>query len=468
MTPPPSSLPPSAPGTRRDFVRASALGAAGLALTGPLCGEAAPSPAAGSAAPAGDADLFARRAADFLAQVLDVAGGPGGLLISHSDFDTRRPLQEGDVAPELHQVLDSVWGKVSPKPTVADWYYGENTAWATGSVLWSQMLRYRVTGDPEALRLARKCFLDLNHIFDLCRAFEPGLMGKPHGGRGGPTTSFDQSANPILHYLHFAQHLATDAEREVARRNLRDHGDYYLRRNWVMNHHGNFTRIVDRPHPSATKYFACVHAAFDLTGETRFRDAAVAQVREVIAAGRFPWPGKRYELNFNLFYYAWLGEYWLTTSLANDADWLGHMRLYWEAAQKGLGDDGLLLDGIYDTERREFTPVKEGWEDRSPPSAGSNATARRWWRSPTGYQGRTLYSLGVAILGLMVTKHGIDPKGHEVSRRILRRIDRSGLRQCWDDGRLPTEMTPFANLFGAEFPALWMIAYWMGREQKLW
>ena len=24
------------------------------------------------------------------------------------------------------------------------------------------------------------------------------------------------------------------------------------------------------------------------------------------------------------------------------------------------------------------------------------------------------------------------------------------------------------NLFGAEFPAQWLIAYWMGREQKVW
>jgi hypothetical protein len=33
---------------------------------------------------------------------------------------------------------------------------------------------------------------------------------------------------------------------------------------------------------------------------------------------------------------------------------------------------------------------------------------------------------------------------------------------------LPPEMQPFANLFGAEFPAQWLIAYWMGREQRVW
>jgi len=29
-------------------------------------------------------------------------------------------------------------------------------------------------------------------------------------------------------------------------------------------------------------------------------------------------------------------------------------------------------------------------------------------------------------------------------------------------------MKPVANLFGAEFPAQWLVAYWMGREQHVW
>lgn len=465
-TPPPHRYSPQS--TRRDFIRTSTLGAAGLALSGTVTARAATPAAATPDAPAGDTELFAARSANYLRQVLDVARGPGGLLISHSDFDTRRPLQEGDIPPELHQVLDSVWGKASPKPTVAEWYYGENTAWATGSLLWSQMIRHRVTKESEALRIARKCFQDLNHIFDLSRPFSAGLLAKPHGGRGGDTTSFDQSANPILHYVNFAREFGTPAEQEIARRNMLDHGDFYFRRDWVMNHHGNLTRIVDKPHPSASKYFACMHAAFDMTGETRFRDAAVKQVRAVIAAGKYPWPAPMYELNFNLLYYSWLGEYWMTTSLAHDADWIGHLRVYWEAAQKGLDEEGLLLDGIYDTQKKIFTPVKEGWEDRNPPSAGSNATAQRWWRSPTGYQGRTIYSLGVAIQALIIQKRGLDLRAHEVSRKILRRMNDAGLRQCWDNGRLPPEMKPYANLFGAEFAALWLVAYWMGREQKLW
>ena len=350
---------------------------------------------------------------------------------------------------------------------MAEWYYGENTLWATGWLLWSQMIRYRVTGDAEAMTIARKCFRDLNHVFDLCRSIEPGLLGKPHGGRAGPTTSFDQSANPVLLYVQFAREYGTAEEKAQARKNLLEHGDYYLRRNWLVNHHGNHSRIVPPGHPSAMKYFACVHAAYDMTGEERFRDAAVNNVRQLIEKGLLPWPSPRYELNGNLLYYAWLGEYWSTTSLAKAADWIGNIGVYWEAAQRGLDEEGLLLDGMYDTKTKQFTPVQEGWSEQNPPSAGSKPT-RRWWRSPTGYQGRTLYTLLIAILGLLARKHGLDDRAHETSRKILLRVNPDGLRQCWDNGRLPPEMQPFANLFGAEFPAQWLVAYWMGREQRLW
>src|SRR5262249_45247812 len=120
----------------------------------------------GSAGQNAESKLLAARADDYLKQIFEVARGPGGLIISHSRFDTRLPLQEYDVPASLHQVLDSVWGKASPKPTVAEWYYGENTLWATGWLLWAQMIRYRVTRDAEAMRVARKCFQDLNHVFD--------------------------------------------------------------------------------------------------------------------------------------------------------------------------------------------------------------------------------------------------------------------------------------------------------------
>jgi len=395
-----------------------------------------------------DSRTMAERAELCQAQVMEVARGPGGLIISHPRFDTRLPLQEGDVPASLNRVLDAVWGKDSPKPTVAEWYYGENTLWATGWMLRGQMARYRVTQDQKALALARKCFQDLNHIFDLSRTIEPGLLGKPHGGRGGATTSFDQAAIPVLPYAQFALTYANPEEKEMARRNLHDHGDYFIRRNWMVNHHGKLVRIVPAGHTSAMKYFASVHAAYDVTGEERYRDEAVKCVRQLIDKGMIPWPSKVNAPDVgNLHYYSYLGEYWSKTSLAKDADWISHIGLNWKIAQTALTDEGLAVDGRYDIKTQQFIPDPN---------------------NPTGYQGRTGGSLLVALLGLLARSHGFDDNAHQIARKILLRCDPSCFRQCFDDGHLSEKEKDFANLFPAELPAMWLCAYWLGREQKVW
>lgn len=437
-------------------------------MTPPLAPPSQAGPTVLDARHAPDHDELHRRAKDYLRQVLDVAMGPSGLLISHVWFDTRKPVQAGEPDPAFFkQVIDSVWGPDTPRPTVSDWLYGENTLWATGFLLWSQLIRYRVSGEQEALDVARKCFRDIAHVFEMSRSLEPGVLGKPHGGRPGVTMSFDQSGNPIVFYLWFAQEHGDDAEQAQARRDLQEFGDWILGNDWVVNQHGRRKRIVDPAHTSSMKFFAAVHAAYQMTGQERFRDASLTELRKIIAQGMLPWPAPQYELNTNLVYYSLLAEFWHNTTAVHDADWIGMIGEYWRAAQAGLDDEGLLLDGVYDTTTGRFTPVTRHWSAEAPPSAGG-PTPQRWWRSPTGYSGRTLYTLAVAIVAMMARKRGFDDEAHHVAEKILLRIDSDGLRQFWDDGAVPAELDHALNLFAPELPALWLVAYWMGREQKVW
>src|SRR5437773_7069751 len=170
-----------------------------------------------------DSELLAGRAAHFRQLILDVATGPGGMIISFPRFDTRKPFQEGDECPHMAGMEDAT-GSFTPRPTTAEWLYGENTLWATGWFLWSQILRYRATGEEEARTTARKCFLDLHNLFRLCNDLEPGLLGKPHGGRPGPTVSFDQAASPVIFYAAYAQELASPEEKAEATQNMARHG----------------------------------------------------------------------------------------------------------------------------------------------------------------------------------------------------------------------------------------------------
>jgi hypothetical protein len=395
--------------------------------------------------------------------------GPGGLLVSHVLFDSRRPLQAGvhDDDPYLRQVLESVWGEETPRPSVSDWYYGENTLWATGWLLWSQLIRHRVTGEDQALTLARKCFADISHVFDMSRERDPGVLGKPHGGRPGQTLSFDQSANPILFYLEFAQAHGSPGEVETARRNLLDYARLMIRRDWVVNLHGHRKRIFGPAHTSSTKIIAAVHAGSVLSGDQTIRAECAKQLRKIVDDGLLPWPSRKYEVNTNTMYYARLGEYWHDHGLADLADWHGMIGEYWAAATAALDAERLVLDGTYDTLTRAFTPKQRGWSQAPPATAGGD-TSRRWWHSPTSFAGRTLFTAAAAVIGLMARRHGHDDHAHHTVAAILDRLGPDTLRQFWPDPTTPDDYRLATNLFAPELPALWLVAYWMGREQDVW
>jgi len=420
-----------------------------------------------------DADILAERAARYHELILDVARGPGGMIISFSDLDTHKPRQETDTDSRIwgEQFLPA-W-KDSLRPTAAEVDYGENTLWATGWFLWSQILCYRATQEEEALETARKCFRDLNNIFRLCRQFEPGLLGKPHGGRAGPGTSFDQSACPVLFYVIYAQEMATPEEKAAAVENMALHGDFYFRRNWVMNHHGTLVSIVPARHTSVMKYLACVHAAYEMTGERKYRDAAFKYMRQLIAGGQFPFPGNPYDINHNHFYYGLLCDYWNKTEIADEADWGGYINAYWQAMQAALDKEGLVRQGHYDTTTRTFTPYPDRWVYRDEahqfPFLGIwREGEKRRWVSSTCHGNNTLNFACSAALALLARAHGLDNRAHEAAKRTLLRMDEDTLRRWWNEATMPEEIRPVDKIFAPEVPAVWLVAYWMGRLQKVW
>jgi hypothetical protein len=464
---------------RRHFLLNSSAGAAALALSSAFgsrftgLAHGADKDASQQHAPVNNkaiSELLAERAVRCRNMVLDLAYGPGGMLAAFVRNDTRRPFQDGEpMTAYLSTILQAAWGDSAFKPKVTDWLYGENTLWATGLMLWSQILRYRVTHEAEALATARKCFQDLNHIFSLSRTLEPGLLGKPHGGRPGNTTSYDQSACPVVMYVMFAKEFATPDEKNEAMRNMAEHGEWYLRKQWVMNHHGKLQKVVDPCHISTMKYLACMHAAYDLTGETKFRDVAFHYVRQIIKDGWLPSGTKPYETNHNLFYWAYLCDYWSRTEMAEEFDWVNCIRDYWIATKIALDDEGLLRQGIYDARDNSFTPHPHQWLAQA--TAQSNAEPAKkelkTWQSSTCYNNRALSSAFSAALAALASSHGLEDNPAHFATRSLVRLDESNMRWWWDDGNFPEDLKPLMNIFGSEVPAAWLMAYWMGKEQKV-
>ena len=429
-----------------------------------------------------DPEILAQRAARFREAILEVAGGPGGMIVSFCRFDTRKPFQEGDFGDEYcwHCYMDEAWGGhiCVPRPTLAEWWYGENVLWVTGWFLWSQMLRYQVTGEAEALETARKCFLDLHNIFRLCRELEPGLLGKPHGGRAGPTTSFDQSAIPVLPYVWYATQYATGKLKEEAIDNIREHGLWYLRRNMIVNHHGHLENPVRWPHPSSMKYLACMHAAYRVCGVEDVGSAVAKYLGRIVEAETFPWSGHVFEISHNLFYWSLLCDYWSKTEFADLADWKGCIGEYWTAAREAVDDEGILRFGHYDPEKQSLAPFDDRWVEKDtdgqgqgqgmPGGHGGDTSQKRWWISSTSIPGRAMATAGIPLLSVLARKHGLDDEAHRLGKRILLRLDEDNCREWWDDGKLPEELKPLRNIFAPEVAAVWLTGYWMGRLEGAW
>jgi len=96
-----------------------------------------------------------------------------------------------DRAVEDRDLPDDVWRHRGTTP--AGFLNYEDTGIVTGSMLAAQSLRYRVTGDPEALDLARRAFAGIEWIYELgARAKHPGYFPKPYDKRSSDQVSRDQ------------------------------------------------------------------------------------------------------------------------------------------------------------------------------------------------------------------------------------------------------------------------------------
>src|SRR5689334_19459301 len=99
---------------RREMIK----GMVGLlaAGAGSASAQATREPPASTSTSNSDSKTMAERAELCQAQVLEVARGPGGLIISHCQFDTRLPVQEGDVPLSMEHSTEKQWGPDSPPP----------------------------------------------------------------------------------------------------------------------------------------------------------------------------------------------------------------------------------------------------------------------------------------------------------------------------------------------------------------
>lgn len=136
---------------------------------------------------------------------------PNGLIYSQLDSATGRPPTEetfrGNPGTE--------WGDWHVEGfSQSEFASYENYGMVTGAFMSAMILKYRLTGDPDALRKVRRALDGIRHAAEIGRKLEYGYLPKIYGDRFSPQTSTDQYLY-ILNALDEFRRLpeATAAER---------------------------------------------------------------------------------------------------------------------------------------------------------------------------------------------------------------------------------------------------------------
>lgn len=207
--------------TRRRFLAAGVGGGAGLLAAQPIV--------AAQALRVSDAPLaeICGGFRDFMERHLVDADG---LVRAYVSPRTLLPFTLTEASPVYDERLRDMCQN-SADPAGALTY--ENSLMATGEFGMSEVMRYRCTGDAEALRLAGRSARALLAVAREGRHYMPGYLPKPHGGlsaaRYSHEISTDQYTKAIA-ALEAWRQLAAPAERAEIERFYRDVCEFFIAR----------------------------------------------------------------------------------------------------------------------------------------------------------------------------------------------------------------------------------------------
>ena len=194
----------------------------------------------------------------------------------------------------LYSMLDSSTGAVPTEYTFrgntgdqwADWKHEgftkaefaayENYGMVNGAFASAMLLKYKLTGDPEALERARRTFRGLWHVAEIGKELEFGFLPKIYGGRFSPETSTDQYLyilNAFDEYRRMKECSA--AERAEIEELIVAAVEFWRKRNYCYTYF-----IFENMKWPPLRFPSFLALAYNVTGNKKYLAEAEAIIRE--------------------------------------------------------------------------------------------------------------------------------------------------------------------------------------------
>jgi hypothetical protein len=382
------------------------------------------------------------------------------MLVRASDY--KLPTAEDYKGAYRHRHLQGKTEAELSLPPMHVWRAWENTPTDTAYYLRAMSYKYRVTGDPETLKICQRTLRAIYYIYNLAaEKGENGFLCKPYGGVYSNQTSSDQM-QCVVWGLAAYYPLAPPEDLKIINTLAEDFATFSIKTDYIPIH-GYFARTAEDIRAARSPnlytwtntaiYLPLMHLAWEVTGDAtfeeeiiRFTDLSVKEERFAVPLGTFTAGG------FGGYRNLYLPTLLMEKQPALHTYWRDSMLTNYKKGRTGILDDGTWpTSWTYDgstgkMEPKELMTVGGGYgrTGRSALFAMGCVAAQRWFPEEDM----------VADAQKILT--GLD----EETFRFVLPLDKNH--------PLPTDWVIESKLLDLDSLTGWLCAYWEGRYRGSW
>lgn len=434
----------------------------------------------------------------------EIAFHPSGIMYSmlHLESDQIRPFKTTDFVGTVG--MDATVGKFH-LDSPADYLHCENSITVSGLYLASQSLRFRATGESEAMRQAEKAFHSLDLIYKLGEdASKPGWMGKPYGFKLSNQTAADQYLDACWGLWNYHQVASTEHKQRIEQMFI-GFADYWRGVDYIISYFGShwdlkgetdsYNAIMTMINAlafyfsKADVYMQEIEKLMQRETWTRttrinsLREMALRQVRETGKAELIPYsaafslakdvlkPGEIlcWETTIHSKFVAVASEIIAQTCpQVLSAKLSDVLPMWWSEWKYGIGADCMpyywfAVDLINDTWRplpNTAFPSKEKWLFGDPFT--SYLSQIRWMDPMARFM----------VTSVITAKHAPQSavRAQALAQRMMASLDTNRLHWMLDtDGKqLVPEISYYGKCLSSELPGSFLASYWAGKCEQYW